>query len=101
MKFLEKIKGAVLLNFDKLWNKKRGINAKVTQQVFVLAVIFTLGFSLAAWASIEEDFVKAAASGDVLTVNALLEKGVNIDATANDGTTALFSAVSNGHKEIA
>jgi ankyrin repeat protein len=45
--------------------------------------------------------VDAAARGDVVAVRALLARGVDVNATQVDGTTALHTAVVHDHLEIA
>ena len=48
----------------------------------------------------EKDFLKAALTGDVATVEKLLQEGVKIDLQNPDGFTALAVASQNGHTAV-
>ena len=99
MKVLRKISLIVLNSFEGTWNKKRNLNAKLIQLVFILTLMFTLSVSLTSYASIDNDLIKASYHGDVLTVKALLNKGADVNAMGN-GVTALFFASQNGHIDV-
>lgn len=70
----------------------------------VLAVLITLvpGVAMAqnAQADLNEQFWEAVRKGDVPTVTALLDKGVNVNAKFRYGQTALFKAAERGHTEV-
>jgi hypothetical protein len=60
--------------------------------VVVLALLSWVGISRAA-ASLQEQLVDAAKSGDLELVKTLLAKGADINAGDDDGFTALMAAV--------
>ena len=47
-----------------------------------------------------EDLINAALHGDAAAVQALLAKGAEVNAKANDGVTALMAASEEGHGEV-
>jgi ankyrin repeat protein len=47
-----------------------------------------------------EDFIRAAASGDLDKVEAFLKIGVNINAVDNQGNTAIFHSIFNNHTVV-
>ncbi len=65
----------------------------------VWCVALGLGWA-AAVAAPPEDLFNAADGGDAATVKALLAKGADINAKANNGATALMLASQNGHIEV-
>ena len=64
-----------------------------------MIVVFSL-LAATAFAAMNRDFVEAAGRGDWDTVKYLIAKGVNINASDTDGTTALMFASSSGNTEI-
>ena len=46
-----------------------------------------------------ENFVKTAASGDLVTIKLFIQAGIDINATGNNDWTALMAAANNGHIE--
>src|SRR5713101_7701991 len=66
----------------------------------VLAILF-FSFTTPAFAEDpKEQFLAAARKGDVEKVNALLAKGVDVNAKTRYGATALWFAAYKGHLEV-
>ena|SRR5579862_769955 len=61
---------------------------------------FVCGISIGCTARDDVDLVDAAGSGDLPTIQALLKKGANIEATAFDGLTPLDAAAKHGHLDV-
>jgi len=47
-----------------------------------------------------DDLVKAASTGNLSRVHALIEEGVDVDLKNNNGTSALIASIEEGHEEI-
>ena len=62
----------------------------------VVAVVFILGVGRLATAS---SLTEAAMQGDTEKVQALLAKGADVNAKANNGATALIAAAWGGHSD--
>lgn len=79
-----------------------GRNNKDTAMLraIVLTVIFAFSLSFTSYAGIDSDLIKAASIGDISAVKALLEKGADVNAKNNDGTTALIQASEYGYSDI-
>ncbi len=69
-----------------------------SRMLVVLMVVFALWASTAI-ADVNEDFIKAAARGDLPAVTSFIAKGADVNAKAF-GVTALIMASNYGHKEV-
>src|ERR1044072_7119295 len=67
----------------------------------IALITFILLLPVAALAqSLNEDFFAAARKGDVAAVKALLDKGGDVNAKTNYGSTSLSYACDKGHVEV-
>ena len=66
----------------------------------VWCIALGAGWAGAAVTAPPEDLINAANSGDAAIVQALLAKGADVNAKANNGATALMLASQNGHNEV-
>jgi ankyrin repeat protein len=84
------------------FTKKIAIESSMIRFRWVLLVwCIALGVGWAAAVSPPpEDLFNAAISGDATTVQALLARGADVNARANNGATALMLASQNGHNEV-
>lgn len=96
MKVLRKINVILLNSFESGWNKKRIMNSKLIQRIFVLSLMFALSVSLTSYASFDNDLIEPSYRGDVLMLKALLNKDADVNAKANNGTTALYVKGTDG-----
>lgn len=70
------------------------------QAGLLVLLVATVCLSMGCASRDDVALVDAAGSGDLPTVQALLKRGANIEATAFDGLTPLDAAAKQGHLEI-
>jgi ankyrin repeat protein len=80
----------------------RGVKIMLLRRILLFLLLV---FPLTSWAQnagheLDNQFWEAARKGDVATVKALLDKGVDVNAKFRYGTTALFKAAERGHIEV-
>ena len=68
--------------------------------VLLAVILVVLGSLRWAWFMLEEDMISAAAVGNAERVQTLLTLHVDPNATTEDGSTALYFAASNSHRDI-
>jgi ankyrin repeat protein len=73
------------------------LSLSMTFKVFAMA---KGGSAPSSPSSLEKDLMAAAVAGNAELVNALIQKGANIDVQSKAGTTPLLAAVSQGHLEV-
>ncbi len=71
-----------------------------TKLFCILFFIPAIVFLSSAFANDADDLLDAALRGNIRQVQALLEKGVDVNSEQTKGTTALWPAAANGHTEI-
>ncbi len=77
-----------------------GYKARILAALIVVCALW----ATVAIAGVNEDFFEAAKRGDLPAVKRFIANGINVNAKANDGTTALMYALMyasrEGHKQI-
>lgn len=70
-------------------------------KVLTLTCLFVFLLCLSSCAGNGQDLISAAQKDDISTVKALLSKGADVNAKADNGATALSVAKANGYDDIA
>ena len=73
---------------------------RICRVLSVWCVAVAFGWVATAAAEPAEDLINAADRGDVAVVQALLAKGVKVNAKAENGHTALMAASFHGHRAL-
>lgn len=72
----------------------------IPRLIMTVSLLFAVLLSSTSHAANGKELMKAAFNNDVLTVKALLDKGIDVNTPSEDGATALMAASQNGHLEI-
>jgi ankyrin repeat protein len=72
----------------------------MTRRWIVLIAVLGLTPMLMAMRPVDEELLQAADKGDHIQVQALLEKGADVNASNSNGFTPLYLAVMKGHREV-
>ena len=66
----------------------------------LVSILLVFGLVLTAYTANGQDLINAAKNGNIAGVKALLAKGADVNAKANNGGTALIAASEHGHLEV-
>ncbi len=75
-------------------------NSRLFPFTWVILALGLIIFPITSHADDGDDLVKAASTGNLSRVLALIEEGVDVDLKNNNGTTALIASIDEGHEEI-
>ena len=75
-------------------------NSRLFSFIWVILALALIIPSITSHAGDGDDLVKAASTGNLPRVHALLEEGVDVDLKNNNGTSALIVSIEEGHEEV-